>query len=137
MGPASSLPSLGPPIGCYRLLITDLVLPFVIGVLPEEQAGAQRVRISLEADVTEPPGGFQEDIGRVVSYAALVDGIKALSVGPPIALVETLADRIAAQTLADERVLAVRVRVEKPDIIAEAAAVGVLIERRRAAPVGA
>jgi len=116
---------------CYRLLIRDLELPFAIGILPQEQGVRQRVRISLEADVTEPPEGFAEDIGRVVSYAGLVDGIRSLAQDGQIALVETLAERIAALALADARVQVVRVQVEKPDIIAEVAGVGVLIERRR------
>lgn len=129
MTPARPTPPLAD--GLYRLLIRDLELRFAIGVLPEEQGVRQRVRICLEAEVTEPPGGFRDDIGRVVSYAALVDGIRALAEGEQIGLVETLAERIAALVLWDDRVQAVRVQVEKPDIIAEAAGVGVVIERRR------
>jgi len=46
-------------------------------------------------------------------------------------LVETLAERIAGDCLADARVAAVRVRIEKPDVIANAQAVGVEIVRTR------
>jgi dihydroneopterin aldolase len=48
-----------------------------------------------------------------------------------INLVETLADRIAAQCLADRRVLSATVRVEKLDVMPDAGAVGVEIERHR------
>jgi dihydroneopterin aldolase len=46
-------------------------------------------------------------------------------------LVETLAERVADLCLSDPRVVVVRVRVEKPDVIVEAGGVGVEIERRR------
>jgi dihydroneopterin aldolase len=44
-------------------------------------------------------------------------------------LVETLADRIAALCLSDQRVMRVRVRVVKPDVLDRVAAVGVEIEQ--------
>jgi len=43
--------------------------------------------------------------------------------------VETLADRIVALCLSDQRVMRVRVRVAKPDVLDRVAAVGVEIER--------
>ena len=46
-------------------------------------------------------------------------------------LVETLAERIAAACLKDRRVMAARVRIEKPEIIPNARSVGVEIERAR------
>jgi len=45
--------------------------------------------------------------------------------------VETLAERIAAECLEDHRILAAKVRVEKLDVMPEASAVGVEIERHR------
>src|SRR3546814_2748442 len=48
-----------------------------------------------------------------------------------VRLVETLAERLADECLADRRVLSVRVRVEKLDVFADASSVGVEIERIR------
>ena len=48
-----------------------------------------------------------------------------------INLVETLAERIAAQCLEDHRILVAKVRVEKLDVMPDASAVGVEIERHR------
>jgi 7,8-dihydroneopterin aldolase/epimerase/oxygenase len=44
-------------------------------------------------------------------------------------LVETLREKIAQACVKDRRVLAARIRVEKPDIIPQARSVGVEIER--------
>jgi dihydroneopterin aldolase len=46
-------------------------------------------------------------------------------------LAETLAELIAAACLKDRRVMAARVRVEKPHVIKNARSVGVEIERVR------
>ncbi|MED5564931.1 MAG: dihydroneopterin aldolase, partial [Pseudomonadota bacterium] len=46
-----------------------------------------------------------------------------------IDLVETLAEEIATRLLTDSRIIRLRIRLEKPEAIAEAAGVGVEIER--------
>jgi dihydroneopterin aldolase len=48
-----------------------------------------------------------------------------------INLVETLAEKIAELCLGDGRVETARIRVEKLDVYAEAASVGIEIERSR------
>jgi dihydroneopterin aldolase len=66
-----------------------------------------------------------------VSYEVVVRRVEQIVAQGHVHLVETLAERIADACLADERVLAARVRIEKPDIIPNARSVGVEIERIR------
>ena len=61
----------------------------------------------------------------------MADKIRAMVASGHVNLVETLAERIADIFLSDPRVDAVRVRVEKLDIFADAESVGVEIERAR------
>ena len=61
----------------------------------------------------------------------MVEGVRQLIGAGHINLVETLAEQIAGLTLADDRVVATRVRVEKLQALADADSVGVEIERRR------
>jgi dihydroneopterin aldolase len=77
-------------------------------------------------------GAPAERLADVVSYEPLVAEAKRIVASGHVALVETLAERLAELCLADPRVALARVRVEKLDIIPEAASVGVEIERRRA-----
>ncbi|MBO6686743.1 MAG: dihydroneopterin aldolase, partial [Parvibaculum sp.] len=72
-----------------------------------------------------------DDLSNVVCYATVVDGIKAIVSEGHLNLVETLAERIAASCLEDERVRVALVRVEKLAVIPEASSVGVEIERVR------
>ncbi len=115
-----------------RVIVRDLVVQADIGVFPEERGRLQDVRISVAADVADTPKAIQSGhLTDVVSYADVVDGIRRLVAAGRINLVETMADRIAGLCLADPRVLRVRVTVEKPHAIANAAGVGVVIERHR------
>jgi dihydroneopterin aldolase len=113
-----------------KVLVRDLVLPSRIGVYSHEKHGEQRVRINLELTCHEHPA-INDDHHNVVCYAEVVEGIKGLLALGHINLVETLAERIAAMCLEDHRVIAAKVRVEKLDVMPEASAVGVEIERQR------
>ena len=66
-----------------------------------------------------------------MSYEVVVRQVESIVAQGHVHLVETLAELIAAACLSDRRVAAVRVRIEKPDIIPNARSVGVEIERLR------
>src|SRR6187549_145149 len=96
-----------------HLFVHDLVLACRIGVHAHERDRPQRVRLNLDlavAETEQPP----RQLADVVDYAALV---------------ERVAERVAALCLEDPRVRSARVRVEKLEAVADAAAVGVEIER--------
>ena len=115
----------------YRILVRDLVLKCLIGIHAHELLAPQRVRINVDMSVLEQAGPLSDDIANVVSYEDVIDGIKAMLAEGHINLVETLAEKIAELCLTDERVETARIRVEKLDVYAEAASVGIEIERGR------
>ncbi len=114
-----------------RVFVRDLLLDALIGVYPEELTKPQKVLINIDLWVAETPGEPPRSYADVVCYDNLVQRAKALLAEGHVGLVETLAERLAGLCLDDPRVLRTRVRVEKPEAIAEAAGVGVEIERRR------
>lgn len=114
-----------------RVFVRDLLLDALIGVYPGEFGKPQKVLINLDLWVAETPGAPPRSYAEVVCYDNLVQRAKALLAEGHVGLVETLAEKLAGLCLDDPRVLRTRVRVEKPDAIAEAAGVGVEIERRR------
>jgi len=114
----------------YHILVRDLLLKCSIGIHEHERLAPQRVRINIDMTVYECDGDPSDDIAQVVSYEDVISGVKRLLAAGHINLVETLAENIAQLCLADRRVDTVRIRVEKLDVYAEAASVGVEIERR-------
>ena len=72
-------------------------------------------------------GQFETDDAAMLAEArfeAVARIARDLAAGEHIALVETFAERVALACLEDHRVLAVKVRVEKPGAIPGAAAAG-------------
>jgi len=106
-----------------------------------EQGRRQRVRINLDLGVEEDgalasagPDDPREQLSRVVDYEAVAQAVRRIIGSGHVALVETLAERIASACLADRRVRLARVRVEKLDAIDGAESVGIEIERRNPVP---
>ncbi len=119
--------------GLRRVFIRDLVLPARIGIHDHERAQAQPVIINVDASVEEAVEGADTTttgtIADVVCYETLTKQIKEVLAGGHTDLVEMLAEEIADRLLADARIIRLRIRLEKPEAIAEAAGVGVEIER--------
>jgi dihydroneopterin aldolase len=123
------MPSADDARGTRRLLVRDLVLAARIGIHPHEHRAPQRVRLNLDLEVAESGRPLADDLAQVVDYETLIERVRRLVASRHVNLVETLAERVAALCLDDPRVRSARVRVEKLDVIADAAAVGVEIER--------
>jgi len=115
-------------LSAQRLFVRNLVVPCSIGVHRHEKDAPQRVRVSVEIDMAAPFSPHSDSIGVVLSYDDIVDGVKHIIAFGHINLVETLASRIAAHCLLDERVAKVKVTVEKLDVLSGSATVGTEIE---------
>ncbi len=111
-----------------HVFIRDLVLQCFIGVHRHEKKAEQPVRINLDLAVREG-ADLGDALENVVCYEQIADGVRTLVHGRHINLVETLAEEIANLCLSDGRVKSVRVRLEKLAVLADAASVGVEIER--------
>jgi dihydroneopterin aldolase len=122
-----------------HVFLRDMVLMASVGVHAFEHNATQRVRINIDLAVTDDgaapmsraaPG--RDELARVVDYEQVANRVRAIVGAGHVRLVETLAERLAEACLEDQRVRSVNVRVEKLDILPDAASVGVEIERRAA-----
>ena len=112
-----------------HVFVRDLEIIALLGVHEHEKRKAQRIIVNIDLSVREDVAKLADDIKNVVSYEVVVRRVETIVAQGHVHLVETLAERIAEACLSDERVLAARVRIEKPDIIPNARSVGVEIER--------
>ncbi len=111
-----------------HIFIKDLELMAVIGVYDHEKNNRQRVVANIDITVQENPNAADE-IDEVVCYHKVVKKIQSICENGHVHLLETLAETIAETCLEDQRILAIRVKLEKPEALREAASVGVEIER--------
>jgi len=113
-----------------RVFVHDFVLPVRIGTYAREHDKPQNVRFTVDVKVlraSHAPEGMRD----VFSYDIITDSIRMIVAQEHIALVEMLAERIAAVVLTYPRVASATVRVEKLDV--GPGAVGVEIVRERPA----
>jgi dihydroneopterin aldolase len=115
--------------GLRHVFIRQLTLMAQIGIHQHERQAAQRIFISINAAVPEALGQTPETLSEVVCYEAISKRIKSLIAKGHVDLVETLAEQIAEDLLASFPIQRLNVRIEKPDAIEEADAVGIEIER--------
>jgi FolB domain-containing protein len=120
----------GPSAGIRRIYVRELAVDTVIGVYAREKLAPQRILVSLDiaAEETGEPGS--DRLADVVDYDRIVATARTLARQGNVALLETLAERIAGETLQiDQRILTVRVSISKPEIYDDAKTVGIEIER--------
>jgi dihydroneopterin aldolase len=113
-----------------RIFVRDYVLDVEIGVHHHEKGVTQRVRFSVDVDITPSTDALDDDIGRTFDYDFVINGIKSIIARGHINLVETLAEEVAQHCLEHPRVERVAVTIEKLD--KDPGAVGVEIIRSKA-----
>ena len=112
-----------------HVFIRDYMVDCSIGIHSHEKEHEQRVRINLDLAVWEGETPINDDIRNVICYDHLAKSIERIVGEGHVNLVETLAEKITAMCLEEDRVYSARVRVEKLDILSNAKSVGVEIER--------
>ncbi|PPR10441.1 MAG: hypothetical protein CFH41_01828 [Alphaproteobacteria bacterium MarineAlpha11_Bin1] len=116
-------------VSTRRVFINDLVLDCLIGVHRHERDGSQSVRINLDLTVLESSEPIDDRLSNVLCYEELIVKVRELAASGHVNLVETLAERLADLCLREPSVQSVKVRVEKLDVFADAASVGIEINR--------
>jgi 7,8-dihydroneopterin aldolase/epimerase/oxygenase len=103
------------------------------GVLPEEKEREQEFVVDVVLQCDTGPAAAADDLGLTVNYAALSESVARIVEDGSYDLVETLAEKIAAEALSLEGAALVTVTVRKPDAPLEVSVdwVGVKITRAR------
>lgn len=105
------------------------------GVNDWEKEQAQRFEVDVELILRTRDAGTSDELAQTVDYRDVYDAVRRVLEGPPVDLIETLAESIARDVLAaNRRARKVIVRVRKPDVQlgGPLAYAGVQVVRRRA-----
>jgi 7,8-dihydroneopterin aldolase/epimerase/oxygenase len=84
------------------------------GVLDAERELGQTFVLDVVLHLDTRAAAAGDDLTRTVHYGVLAEQVAAVVAGEPVALVETLAQRVADVALGPEPVVAVDVTVHKP-----------------------
>lgn len=112
--------------------LRGLRLSAIVGVLPHEQAQTQPLELDLDIAVDLAAAGASDDLVDTVDYGALCAAAEEVVLASRFALLEALAETVAAVLLAaDARIASVTVSVRKlrPPVPQPLATSGVRITR--------
>lgn len=101
------------------------------GVLPAERAAGQPFLVDAVLEGDFSAAGRSDELADTVDYAALVGDLHAVLTGRPVALLETLAERLAEVCLRRPAVTAVRITVHKPQAPVGPAVADIAVRIRR------
>lgn len=101
-------------VGTDTLALRGLRVRGRHGVLHSERVTGQDFLVDAVLSVDTRAAAASDDLADAVDYAELADRLAAAVTGPPVDLIETLAERLAQVCLDHPRVLAVELTVHKP-----------------------
>jgi dihydroneopterin aldolase len=84
------------------------------GVLPHERQQDQEFVVDAVLSFDARPAAATDDLSLTVGYAGLARRLAEIVAGEPVALIETLAERLAIACLVDARVDRAEITVRKP-----------------------
>src|SRR5690348_18406808 len=104
------------------------------GVLDQEQVSGQEFVIDAVLWLDTRPAAGSDDLSKTVDYGALANRLVRLAEEPPVRLIETLAERLAADCLSEPLVAEVEITVHKPQAPIAHPFTDVAVVIRRARP---
>jgi dihydroneopterin aldolase/2-amino-4-hydroxy-6-hydroxymethyldihydropteridine diphosphokinase len=118
-----------------RISIVGLRVHGRHGVFEHERASGQDFVVDAVLWLDTSAAASADDLGLTADYGAIADRLAAIVGGEPVALIETLADRLAKACLADPVVQQAEVTVHKPHapVSQNVADIAVTIRRKAAA----
>ncbi len=98
-----------------RIAVRGLTAHAFHGVYEAERRLGQTFRVDAVLELDTAPAAAGDDLERTANYAELARALYSVLTGEPVALLETLAQRLADVCLDDPLVDAVEITVHKPE----------------------
>ena len=114
-----------------KIIIKDLLLNIIIGYYSAEKVKKQNVKFNIELNYTDQKNLNDKDIKSIVDYGRIIKVIKNMTKNKHYNFLESLADDLFDELFKDERIDKIKLKIEKLDVIREAASVGIEITKKR------
>lgn len=98
-----------------RISVRDHIVDVEIGAFQTERGVTQRICFNVVVEVKPLSGPIDDDVDRILSYDCVTEAIQGSLAVERLALLETLADRVAERILVEPQAMRVFVRIEKLD----------------------
>jgi len=98
-----------------RISLRDHIVDVEIGAFQQERGTTQRVCFNVVVEIVPLPADLDDDVDRILSYDKVTEAIAHELARERLALLETLAERVAERILWEPQAVRAFVRIEKLD----------------------
>ena len=113
------------------VLIKDFIIQEIIGIHEHEKIRKQKIKFNIVIDVDQNVLPDEKDIKSIVDYEKITNNLKNLAKNKKYNFLESLAEDSFKEIFEDKRINSVKIKIEKPEAINNAASVGVEVFKNR------
>ena len=113
------------------VLIKDFIINEIIGIHKNEKINKQKIIFNIVINVNQNIYPDENDLSSIVDYEKITNKLKKLAKNKKYNFLESLAEDSFNEIFADKRINSVKIKIEKPDAIANAQSVGVEVFKSR------
>ena len=113
------------------VLIKDFIIQEIIGIHKHEKIKKQKIKFNIVIDVDQNTIPDEKDIKSIVDYEKITNKLKNLTKNKKYNFLESLAEDSFKEIFEDKRINSVKIKIEKPEAINNAASVGVEVFKNR------
>ncbi|MBP5093716.1 MAG: dihydroneopterin aldolase [Abditibacteriota bacterium] len=113
------------------IAVDRIAVDAIIGTNPEERTAKQRIYVSLRLGVDISKAAASDDLKDAVDYFTLTEKVYDFVSESRFQLIEALSSSVADLCIAAEGVKSVEVTVEKPDALAKAENVRIIVSKQK------
>ena len=113
------------------VLIKDFIIYEIIGIHQNEKVNKQKIIFNIVIDVNQNIYPDENNLSSIVDYEKITNKLKKLVKNKKYNFLESLAEDSFNKIFSDKRINSVKIKIEKPDAIANAQSVGVEVFKSR------
>ena len=113
------------------VLIKNFIIQEIIGFHEHEKIKKQKIKFNIVIDVDQNSLPNEKDIKSIVDYEKITNSLKSLAKRKKYNFLESLAEDSFKEIFEDKRINSVKIKIEKPEAINNAASVGVEVFKNR------
>lgn len=113
-----------------KIFVNDLKVECIVGILPFEREKIQPLLVSMELETSLEEAGRTCALDKSIDYALLSERVKSYIVERKAGLLEELAVELCDLIEKEFKPESVKIRLNKPNAVADAKSVGIEIFRK-------
>ena len=113
------------------VLIKDFIVYEIIGIHKKEKINKQKIIFNIVINVNQNIFPDENNLSSIVDYEKITNKLENLAKTKKYNFLESLAEDSFKEIFADRRINSVKIKIEKPNAIANAQSVGVEVFKSR------